>query len=427
MAVGASLPSGNRAAILLPLAFAGGLGLAALALVRFELFLVLLITMRASLDALKVSSSSVDATGAVSVIFIGATLIWLIRHDDLLRRPSPATHLMAPLSALLAAAALSVAFSSHPLESGLEVVRIGTIVVIVVALARAIRGWPDVRRFLFAVFGSALVPLAIAGLQIAGGQGGLTPLGISRVDGTFQHPNPFGAYLFLVLVLAVALFPHVASRWKWALAALVIGCGAVLVSTYARGAWIATLIGLLVVAILQSRKLLWLIGLALIALALAVPSVGARLSDLSETRAASGAAANSLAWRIGYWEETLARQDNPLFGIGLKEVQLNEEASAAPHNDFVRIYVETGVFGLAAYLWLFGALFREAVVTYRRASHGIARGLAVGFLATLSGILVLSMAANVISQLVILWYFAAIVVLALAASRAASDPSPRTA
>jgi O-antigen ligase len=322
----------------------------------------------------------------------------------------------------LTAGAISITASEHPLESGLELVRMGTVVVIVIALSWVVRTRDDIRRFLVAIFASALVPLAVAGLELLGGGGGLTPFGISRVNGTFLHPNPFGAYLFLVIVLGVALLPHLPRRWRWAVGALVLACGGVLIATYARGAWIATVLGLAVVGALQSRRVLWLMGAAMIAAVLLVPAVTVRLSDLSDDRAASGAAGNSLTWRFEYWQEALALQSEPIFGIGLKEVQLADEASAAPHNDYVRLFVETGIVGLAAYLWFFVTLFREAIRANRRARPGLARGLAVAFLATLTGIAVLSMAANVISQLVILWYFVTIVVVAMVAARLDDEP-----
>jgi putative inorganic carbon (HCO3(-)) transporter len=414
---------GDRTAILLPVGLAVGLGMTALALVRYEVFLALLIVVRASLDVVKVSSSSVDATGAVSVLFIGATFLWLLRSDDARDAPSAVKRVVVPLVALLAAGAISLTRSAHPLLSGVELVRMGTIVVIVVALGRAVRTPDDVRRFLVAIFGSAIAPLAVAGIELMRGAGGLTLGGFSRVNGTFLHPNPFGAYLSLVIVLAVALIPHVATLWRWCLGALVVAAGCVLVTTYARGAWIATLLGLVVVGVLQSRRVLWLIGAAVVAAPLVFPAVIVRLSDLSTERAASGAPGNSLAWRFEYWEEALSLQDDPVVGIGLREVELSDEASAAPHNDYVRLFVETGIVGLAAYLWFFVTLFREGVRALRRAPPGIARGLAVAFFATLTGIVVLSMAANVISQLVILWYFVAIVVLALVATGNDREPA----
>ena len=411
----------DRSAALLPIAIGGGLAATALALSRFELFLLIVIALRASLDVAKLSNSSVDATGALSVLFIAAALVWLVRHRDVFDEPSPVDDLTVPFAAFFAAGVLSIAFSSDPLDSALEAVRIGTVVVIVITLARVIRDWAGVRALLLTIFASAAVPLGVAALQIARGGAGITAAGIGRIHGTFLHPNPFATYLFLLIVLATALFPHVAARWRWLLGPFIVGTGAVLISTYARGEWIATFIGLLVVAALQSRRLLWLIGVGILVVALMVPSVGIRLSDLSQSERPSGAPGNSLAWRVGYWQEALALQDDPVFGIGLGGVESQRQEGKEPHNDFIRVYVETGIVGLAAYLWLLIALFLHGVRTYRRASPGVARGLAVAFLATLSGLVVLSIAANVVSQLAILWYFAAIVVCASVASRLPSD------
>jgi putative inorganic carbon (HCO3(-)) transporter len=417
VAVGWSIPGGSRRDVLLPLAGFAGLGLAALAFSRFELFLMIVIGVRASLDVAKVSASSVDATGAISVLFIAASAIWLYRHRDVAREASPVASLLLPFAAFFGAAVLSLIFSSHPLDSALEAVRIGTVVVIVITLGRVVTDRESVRLLVVAIFASAIVPIASALLQIARGGAGITAQGIGRIHGTFLHPNPFAAYLSLLLILAAALFPHVDRIWRWALAGLSLVCGVVLISTYARGAWIATFAGLLVVAFLQHRRLLWLIGAVILVVALFIPSVRLRLSDLSESRSTSGAPGNSLAWRIEYWEQTLELQDDPLFGIGLREVELNEEAAKAPHNDFVRVYVEMGLVGLAIYLWLLGALFVHARRSYRRAAAGLPRGLAAAFLGSVTALVVLSIAANVVSQLVILWYFVAIVVAASAAAR----------
>ena len=79
--------------------------------------------------------------------------------------------------------------------------------------------------------------------------------------------------------------------------------------------------------------------------------------------------------------------------------------------------METGFLGLVAYAWLLITLGMQARTTLERAPPGIPRGLAVAFAATFAGIVLLSLSANVITQLVILWYFMTIVVLAIAGSR----------
>jgi O-antigen ligase len=168
-----------------------------------------------------------------------------------------------------------------------------------------------------------------------------------------------------------------------------------------------------VIGVVQDRRILWLLGAAIVVVALAVPSVGVRLSDLTETQKESGAPGNSLIWRFEYWREVLALQDNPVLGIGFKEVEHSLAGAKAPHNDPIRIFVETGIVGLVAYVWLLVTLGTQARSTLRRAPPGIPRGLAVAFAASFAGLLLLSLTANVITQLVILWYFVTIVALAM--------------
>jgi O-antigen ligase len=257
------------------------------------------------------------------------------------------------------------------------------------------------------------VPILVAARQITGQGGAFTPSGLDRIRGTFLHSNPFAAYLFLMITLMVSIYPHVERRWRLAIVPLTIACGGCLIATYSRGAWVATVVALVVIGLLQDRRILWMLGAAIVVVALAVPSVGVRLSDLSESEKASGAPGNSLIWRFEYWREVLALQDNPVLGIGFKEVEQSLVNEKAPHNDPIRIFVETGIVGFAAYVWLLLTLGLQARSTLRRAPPGIPRGLAVAFAASFAGLLLLSLTANVITQLVILWYFVTIVALAM--------------
>jgi putative inorganic carbon (HCO3(-)) transporter len=390
-------PTQTREVVLLPVAIALGLAIVALAVTRFELFVAFILLARASLDA--------------------ADVIWLLAQRSEQTSPSPTAALFPPLAAFFLCALISVAFSADPLDSLFEVVRFGTLIVIVAVLGRLIRDERSMRLVLLAAMASAIVPLLVAFRQVTGGGGVLTASGLDRIRGTFLHSNPFAAYLFLMITLIVSLYPHVERRWKVMLAPLAVACGAGLISTYARGAWIATVIALVVVGVLQDRRILWFLGASLIALTLAVPSIGVRLSDLTQSQKESGAPGNSLVWRLQFWKQVLGLQDNPMLGIGFKEVELAGSATKVPpHNDPIRVFVETGLLGLAAYIWLFFTLAVEARSTLRRAPPGLPRGLAVAFAASLWGLISLSLTANMITQLVILWYFMTIVVLAIARS-----------
>ncbi|GIV00035.1 MAG: hypothetical protein KatS3mg014_1650 [Actinomycetota bacterium] len=410
--------AGDRRLMLLPFGAVIALGLVALALVRFELFAALVLLARASLDATKLSSSSLDTTGAVSLLFIVMSAVWLLReHRRAAAEPSPTSGLVPPLAALFAVALLSAVLSEHPLASATEAVRLGALPVIVVALGRVLRDDRHLRLLLAATLASAVLPLLVAGFQVLTGEGALVRTGVSRIQGTFQHPNPFAAYLGLVLVLAVAVRTHVRGAPKLLLTGLAVACAGALVLTYARGAWLGTVLALLVVGILQDRRILWVLAAGLVVVLVAVPSVGARLADLSQTVAPSGAPGNSLVWRFTYWREVLDLQTDPVLGIGLRGVQLSEEASQLPHNDPIRVYVELGLLGSAGYVWLLVAMAREARAALRRAPPGLPHGLAVAFAAAYASILLQMLAANIVTQLVILWYFMAIAALAMAASR----------
>ena len=92
-------------------------------------------------------------------------------------------------------------------------------------------------------------------------------------------------------------------------------------------------------------------------------------------------------------------------GIGLKMVSTTVEEQKAPHNDFVRVFVELGILGLAAYCWLLIGIGRIAVRALRATTDGLSRGVAVGFAGCAASFLVISIVSNLISQVVVVWYF----------------------
>ena len=233
---GLAAPEADRTMVLLPVAVAIGLAALVLAATRFEVFVGCILFVRASIDTIDFGSRTLDAAGAISVLFVGASCLWLLaRQEDSAQPTSPVAGLLPPIAALFLCALISVLFSEHPLESLVEVVRFGTLIVIVATLGRVVRDERSMRFVLIAALGSAIVPLLVAFRQITGGGGVFTASGLGRVRGTFLHSNPFAAYLFLMIILAVSLYPHVERRWKLVLGPLTIACGVCLTATYARG------------------------------------------------------------------------------------------------------------------------------------------------------------------------------------------------
>lgn len=405
----------------LPLAAVCGTGLIVIATVKFEAFVLVVLFLRSSLDAVKLSGSTfgVDPAGIVAVAFMLAAGLWLVIHPS---RGALLSTVGLGFTAFVATSALSVLASSDPTRSLVELSRIVAVLIMLIVLQKLLKSSGSVRRVLVAVYASALLPIAFGIRQLVTGRGTLTIEGFSRVIGTFVHSNPFAMYLVLLLVMGVALWSHVGRGARIALLVLGIAGGACLFGTYTRGAWIAGLAGLLTVAVLEQRRYL-LFGLlvSVVAAALFVPSATQRFSDLGAERSLRGQPGNSLTWRLDYWREAVAlAEDRRITGVGLGMVAASTDVGKPVHNDFVRAYVETGVLGLLAYVSFLIALVSSARQTLRRRPSGIYRATSVGCAGCVVVFLVLSVSANVISQVAVLWYFVAFVAIGMDTAPAGS-------
>jgi putative inorganic carbon (HCO3(-)) transporter len=370
----------DKAVWLFPLVAVGAAGMAWLAIQRFTLFVAAILVVRSSLDAFKLTSGgtgAADPAALVSLAFLAAGTIWyLAQPADSRPPPSP---VVAPLALLAIIGALSTLAATNPGPGLVDTVKLLTVVFIVLVLNELLRDEQHVRLILLAVFLSAFIPIAVAGLQHLTGSGLHFSGGFARVRGTFNHPNPFAIYLTTLLIMGTAIFRFVRDRFRVPLGLLLAACGVMLVLTYTRSAWIATVAGFLVVGGLQGKKTIAIVGLTAVVVALFVPSVAARFSDLEQTSTATGEAGNSLVWRFEYWKQAIDLNRNPVLGIGLSSVRLEGSEAKAPHNDFIRVYVETGVLGLAAYLWFLARSAGVAIRGLRDTEDGPYRGLVVGF------------------------------------------------
>jgi len=81
---------------------------------------------------------------------------------------------------------------------------------------------------------------------------------------------------------------------------------------------------------------------------------------------------------------------------------------------YVRVLCETGAFGLMVFLWLLYTLYREARECYSEASTAFDRGLALGYLGGLIGLMVHGLAANTFVVIRIMepfWFMTALVLV----------------
>jgi O-antigen ligase len=422
----------SRTELVMPLAALVGLGFVVLGIVRFEWFVLAALSIRTVVDFTRVvptagqpggptggadTVSSGPAATALGVAFIALSLGWLFAQRRA-GRGMRMTVADAAFALFVASCVLSVVGSVNRTATLTETARVIAAVLMFVVLERLLTSMAAVRRVLVAAFVALVPPVALGLYQAASGHGRFETAGVSRVVGTFLHPNTFGFFLSMFMLMSVAMYRHCAPRTRLVLALTIAVCGGLLVLTYSRGSWIAFVLGLVLIGILQSRVVFaWMVAGVLLVLA-ALPSVVSRLSDLGAGNSVTGSAGNSLTWRFDYWSAVLQlNHANPVTGIGLKGTRFLTDQSKAPHNDYLRAYAETGALGLLAFVLVLVALLAIARRALRTAEPGLARGVAVGFAAVLLAYVVDSAGDNLMSEVVVLWYLYAFAACAFAVGR----------
>lgn len=406
--VGGGIAPGSEMALFLAAGPVGAL-LGLLGITRFETFVLLVLLVRPSLDAVG-GADSIGPGALLSSMFLVMASGWLfVQHrSGEWRRLGPTTRAM---TVFLVALVLSTVTSVVRVVSAQAVLEIAAGVAMFLVLEQLLGGRPDrLRRITWAVLLSAVIPVTVGLQQWITGTGMSVHSDVPRVHGTFVHPNPFATYLILVVILGTTAAILTSAWRRWALFAGVGLAVLVIVVTYNRSGWVALLVSLGYLGLRRSPWIVVALFASVVAIGSFVPGVSERVGDLSEDRSylPEGVPQNSWEWRLQYWGELvpLARS-SPVTGIGPQAVVATHPERLEPHNVIVQSYVETGIFGLVA----LGAVLvaasgqmrrrrREATTSFERAhAHAaIAAGLAI---------LVLLPSENLLNQTMTWWYLAA--------------------
>ena len=429
---GIMVGSGSKLAVVLPISLLAGVAMALLALSRFKVYVMAMLIMRSSVDLAKLSvgggetpgdqvaTRGIDPSSLLGVLFIAAAAVWLAaqyrRHGRL-----PGSPLRRALAVFAAAGVLSIVGAGRPLVSVQEALRIIAVVLMFVVLEQLMVDERSMRQMLLAVYLSLVFPLAFTLIGFLSGSPRSEVKGdFTRITGPFVQSNAFGRYLMLMIIFGAGIYPHLSKRFRRPLAGALALSFVFLLLTYTRTAIIGVVLGLVVVGLVQSKRLLFgMIVISACALLL-VPQLSSRFTSLSESPSALGDPSNnSLEWRFDYWTEVLPlANSNPVTGIGLDMTEYQTDEAKLPHNDFIRAYVETGLIGLLAYV----AVLISMVTLGRRAvraspQRSLERGVGAGFLGCSIAVIADSISANLMSSVATLWYLFAFAAAASAVVR----------
>jgi O-antigen ligase len=412
-----------------------------LALTGFLLFLTRIIGVRQMMlavmlvrpscdrgfDWLKTAFGQQSGPGAaINALMIAIAIVAIIHVPELA--------LSAPLMAwggFLLTAAASLVHAQDPsggLRDLLTLITYAAVFTLPYALIKTER---MAMQCLIAALCSSVVPSIFALLELAMWPDILT--GEQRLQSTFTHPNIYAFYIVgVVTVLFYMTCSASITLSAFMRRAMIVYAGFLLfllLLTKTRSAWLSMLVIMAGYSVVVDRR--WLFPMLGLPVALLIPAVGERFSDLeSGTVDAGFEQLNSLAWRQVLWNDTLewlAANPPGLLGYGLGSYQSyvplffprgEGQIGIGPHNAILQIYFEMGIAGLTSFALLLSATALKLLSISRRDLAG-----SLTMLMMCVGYIVICYSDNLLDYLQFQWFFWFILGTMCASARFAAHPS----
>jgi O-antigen ligase len=214
-----------------------------------------------------------------------------------------------------------------------------------------------------------------------------------RIHGTLSIYMTFAGILMLIATLALAflLLASHQHRPYWLVPCFLL-LTAALVMTQTRGAWLGLGAGAALILGFRRQALLLVLPMAaLVTFLLAPPAVKERMRSITDPQDVTALE------RLYMWGSGLQIiRDYPMTGVGMNGVSLVYPTYKDPralrerrghlHNNVIQVAAERGLLGLACWLWIWVAFYREAWHIYGglEPGAGAAKALVVGSLASVT-------------------------------------------
>ncbi len=412
---------------LLILVLPAALAVAFVVVVRHDLVLLGIVTVRATIDPLLEiykQSNGLSPGAAINAMVLVLMFITIIRRPGSFLRGS--ILIWVPFLVL---AAIAIGDSPDPAR-GLRMFMLYLSYMALFAMPIAlIRTVEDARRFIIVLLVAAIVPTLGGFFDIA--RGGISVADVDdpdlhedsnsmvadyagfRIQGVFSHPNICA--MFLVVMAALLLYTIKSRLFKWsrgqkvALYCYLVMQLALLVATQTRSGWAAAFFLFLTYGVFIERRFLIYMTAALPTMLL-WPPIQERLAEAvfgMQTRANDQM--TSYAWRVEMWRAAIPWiQERWLWGWGLDSYTdysmifflLEYKRAFDAHNVFIQLAFEIGLPGVIAFIaiffWLIAAALRA--FPHARLESVLICSLCVAFL-------MMSYSDNVHRYLVSNWYF----------------------
>jgi len=231
----------------------------------------------------------------------------------------------------------------------------------------------------------------------------------TRVFSIVGSPNVLGSFLVLVIPITISQLLSATSRlWRYGYALCLVPMVLSLFFTYSRGAWLAMAGALLIYSLLYNWRILLALAAAVYAAPKAIPGIAARIGYLLSP---AYLLSSARAGRIARWNMAMNKlKNNLLFGEGFGRyggavADRHIQSSNYVDNFYLKTAAESGLIGIAAYVLLLLCGIRCAMNSYRRLTDTYLKGLAVGLIVGLVGVLLHNVVENIFEVPMMAVYF----------------------
>jgi len=223
----------------------------------------------------------------------------------------------------------------------------------------------DAKKIIKIIMLSAVIPVIYGMYQLYIGEGApetyqVAKLGVVRINSFFPLGNTFAYFLGVMLLVSLLYYVYSEKKEKALILLVIAGVAVSLVFTYTRTIWITLFSALCFISIFERKMRKWIIISVFIVVVFSYNLILLRFNDLI-VRPEYGF--SSLEFRTEIYTKLLfyAVPNHLFLGFGLgtaREVATHfTRFDHIPHNDYIRIIVETGLLGLAAYFIFLAKMF----------------------------------------------------------------------
>ncbi len=325
-----------------------------------------------------------------------------------------------PIAIYLALAAVATAIGMlfdrvRPALGTLYVLKYAEYFIVYFATLNFVRNRAHLKRLTIVALVTAVLVALFAIAQI--------PQGV-RVSAPFEgetgEPNTLGGYLIFIIALLAGLMttaPSLRAGLRYALGIMLLGVP--FLFTLSRASYLAALAVAPILIAFSRRKLIAGFAVVTIFLTMVLIAPASVTERINYTFGGQGARSDQVVVRgirldtstsarlVSY--QTILRDfpKEPVIGYGVTGYGFID-------GQYMRVLIETGLVGLAAFLWLLYALVRQGWGTYQTARGDWERGLCIGYLAGTAGLVLHALGSNTFIIVRIMepfWFFTGVMTL----------------